>query len=112
MERQIVRLTILQTGKLMAVMYAILALIMLPFMLLGAFAGAPGPGGFPILIFLILYPIMGFIGGIFMAILYNISAKLVGGLEVEVDSGEYEIEKPAANHFAEIPEEERKPWRG
>ena len=37
---------------------------------------------------LILYPILGFIGGILGAALYNVAARFVGGLEVTLEQTE------------------------
>lgn len=112
MKRRIVRLSVLQTGKLMAVIYGLLSLVMLPFMVIALCAGAQSI--MPMFIMLILYPIMGFIGGIIMAFLYNISSNFVGGLEVEVESadtsGAVEREPP---HYpvTNIPKAERQNWR-
>jgi hypothetical protein len=85
MNKRITRLTVLQTGKVLALLYGFLGVIMLPFMLIGVIAD---PKSFPILIMVILYPIIGFIGGILMAVFYNLAAKWVGGIEVSVDSVE------------------------
>jgi len=89
MKRRITRLAILQTGKFLAVLYGFLSLIILPFVLIGMlFGGAKTIG--PVLFMLLLYPILGFIGGILMAAIYNLAAKWVGGLEVTVDADEAE----------------------
>ena len=37
-------------------------------------------------LFLVLYPILGFIGGIIGAAFYNLAAKVAGGLELSFDS--------------------------
>jgi len=89
MKRRITRLTVLQTGKLLAVLYGFISLVILPFMLIAmVFGGAKAIA--PMLVMLVLYPIMGFIGGIIMAAIYNLAAKWVGGLEVTVDAIETE----------------------
>ncbi len=77
MKKKITRLNILQTGKFCAVFYALLSLIMLPFMLLTKVG--------PAALILIIYPIMGFIGGILMAVFYNLTAKWIGGIEVTLE---------------------------
>jgi len=84
MERRITRLTVLQTGKLLAVLYGFMSVIMLPFFLIGLLMSPKEAIGFFVMI--LLYPIIGFIGGVLMAALYNLAANLVGGLEVSVES--------------------------
>jgi hypothetical protein len=89
MKRRITRLTVLQTGKLLAVLYGFLSIVILPFLLIAMlFAGAKVIA--PMLVMLVLYPIMGFIGGIIMAALYNLASKWIGGLEVTVEAVEGE----------------------
>ena len=83
MKKRITRLAVLQTGKMMAVLYAFFGITMLPFILIGTIGNS---GNFFVLFMLLLYPIMGFLGGILMAFLYNITAKWVGGLEVSVEA--------------------------
>ena len=45
--------------------------------------GILGFGAFSIIIFPIMYGVMGFIAGIISALLYNLAAKWTGGLEME-----------------------------
>lgn len=87
MKRRIIRLSVLQTGKLLAVFYGLFSLILLPFMLVAMLAGGDKAVR-PMLGMLLLYPVMGFVGGILMAAVYNRSAKWVGGLEVMVETAE------------------------
>lgn len=89
MKRRITRLAVLQTGKLLAVLYAFVSVLMLPFMLIALLAGG-GRAVAPMLGMLVLYPIMGFVGGILVAAIYNLAARCVGGLEVSVDAIETE----------------------
>jgi hypothetical protein len=79
MKKKITRLSVLQTGKFLAVFYALFSLIMLPFFLLGP----KGSGGMALIV--IIYPVMGFIGGILMAAFYNLTSKWVGGIEVTLE---------------------------
>ena len=44
-----------------------------------------GAGLAMVIIFPVMYAVMGFIGGIIAAFIYNIVAKIVGGIEVEVE---------------------------
>ena len=77
------KFSILQTGKLLAVLYGFLSVLFLPFLLL---AFVMNPKEAIVLIFIIiLYPLMGFIGGIIGAAIYNLAASLVGGLEITLD---------------------------
>ena len=101
MKRRIKRIAPLQAGKMMGVLYGCMGLIFLPFFALagavGAFAqhaqNSSGPPavlvsgimfGFGILM-PVIYGVMGFVGGIIMAVIYNLIARWVGGFEVEVE---------------------------
>ena len=87
MKKRIIRLSVLQTGKFLAVFYALLAALFIPFFLLASLGG--GAEGMSVtIIMLILYPIMGFIGGLIMAAFYNLVSKWVGGIEVTVEDSE------------------------
>ena len=89
MRKRITRLTVVQTGKLLAALYGMLSLVMLPFMLIAMLVGGAKAIS-PMLFMLLLYPVMGFIGGILMAALYNLASKWTGGLEVTVETVEGE----------------------
>lgn len=92
-------------AKIMGIIYAffgfIVGLFLSFFALMGAFLGSvledsPEPlvgmifGIGSVVLFPILYGVLGFVGGIITAGIYNLTAKWVGGLEVELE------EKPAA----------------
>ena len=83
MKHRITGMSVLQTGKLLALLYGFMSVIMLPFMLFGM---SRSPDGGMMLFMLLLYPIMGFVGGIIMAALYNLASKWVGGFEVTVEA--------------------------
>ena len=104
MKRTIKRIAPLQAGKMLGILYACLGLIFLPIFMLaaaaGAFAqhaqGAQGAPGAPAAvvagimfgmgIFMpIIYGLMGFVFGIIGAAIYNLVARWVGGIEVEVE---------------------------
>lgn len=92
------RVGVLQTGIVYGVLLAVLALFMLllylPFVIIGGATlasgmGEIGSGGGIIgmyLLFLVLGPIiygvMGFVGGVISAAVYNLVAKFTGGLEL------------------------------
>ena len=102
MKRRITRIAPLQAGKMMGVLYACMGLIFLPFfglaVLLPAFAqqAQQPPAQAPFMvaagamiglaIFMpIFYGVMGFVFGIIGAALYNLIARWIGGIEVEVE---------------------------
>lgn len=87
---------------MLGALYACMGLIFLPFLVLGAVAGAFVPSSeqsagapppallagimFGFGIFMpIIYGVMGFVGGIIAAALYNLFAGWIGGIEVEVE---------------------------
>ena len=93
-KRTIKRFAPLQLGKILAVLYGIMGLIFLPFMLLMSLLGPRPEGqgagmlafGVGFGLFLpIFYAVMGFITGVIGAFVYNLVAKWVGGIEVEVE---------------------------
>ncbi len=79
MRRRVIRISVLQTGKCLAVLYSLMAVILLPFTMI---VGTSNPGGQYMVLMLLLYPIMGFVSGIIMAALYNLASRWTGGLEV------------------------------
>lgn len=85
MKKRITKLTVMQTGKMLGALYGFFSLVALPFFLIGIIAN---PKSFFMLFMLLLYPIMGFIGGILLAFFYNIVAKWIGGIEVSVEETE------------------------
>ncbi|MDQ6625407.1 MAG: DUF3566 domain-containing protein [Verrucomicrobiota bacterium] len=102
--RRIKRISPLQAGKMLGVLHACMGLIFVPFFalmgLLGAVAQnaqhAQQSGGPPAAVFggmmfgfallmPVFYGIMGFVGGIIGAAVYNLIARWIGGIEVEVE---------------------------
>jgi hypothetical protein len=96
---------VLSMAKMMGLIYGCLGLILIPFFLLmglmGTLAGKqqlPFAGMIGLVFaFLapILYGIMGFIMGAIGAALYNLFAKWIGGIEVQVQSATSQL--PAAS---------------
>jgi ABC-type Co2+ transport system permease subunit len=104
MKRRIKRITPLQAGKMLGILYGCMGLIFLPIFALagvaGAFAqtaqqnqaGAHPPAailggmmlGFGIML-PVFYAVFGFIFGIISAAIYNLIARWIGGIEVEVE---------------------------
>ena len=104
MTRRIKRIAPLQAGKMMGILYGCMGLIFLPFFalagLVGAFAQqtqqAQTTGAAPAAlvaammfgfgIFLpVFYGVFGFIFGVISAAIYNLIARWIGGIEVEVE---------------------------
>jgi len=82
------RFSVGQSAKFLGVLYFMFGLIFIPFVLLLELFGPQGAGGFG-MVFAVAMPIMygvfGFIGGALGAVLYNLVAGWVGGIEVELD---------------------------
>jgi hypothetical protein len=78
-----------QTANFPTVPFRRWQMVILPFLLIAMlFGGAKAIA--PMLVMVVLYPILGFIGGVIMAALYNLASKWIGGLEVTVESAEGE----------------------
>jgi hypothetical protein len=90
MIRELKRFSVLQTGKILGAVYRIFGVIMIPFILIGAILNPGGIGEMmPLIVMAVLYPIIGFISGIFAAAAYNnVVAKWVGGLRFTVEDVE------------------------
>jgi hypothetical protein len=103
MHLKLKRIAPLQAGKILAAIYGLFSLIMVPFILMftvvSSFAAqqAGGSGGPPLpfmfgmgLGFMVLMPVfyavMGFLGGVLGAAIYNLIAKWIGGFEFEFES--------------------------
>jgi hypothetical protein len=93
MKKRLKKVAPLQLGIVLALLYAMLGLLVAPvFLLVSMFtaktdaAGSAMPmmiGGMIGILFVpIIYGILGFIGGVLMAFVYNLAAKLTGGIEV------------------------------
>ena len=93
--RRLKRIAPLQLGKILALLYGIMGLLFVPFLLFAAVFAPPVPAqqkaglmvfstGFAIMAPL-LYAAMGFVFGAIGAVVYNLIAKWVGGIEVEVE---------------------------
>jgi hypothetical protein len=101
MKRTVKRFEPVQLGKMLGVLYALMGLIFVPFFILfaaiGAFAqksgGDQSPGGVFVvgaavgmaLAIPICYGVFGFIFGLISAAIYNLVARWIGGIEVEVE---------------------------
>lgn len=91
MKKQLTYIAPLKAGIVLAVLYGILSLILVPFFViataLGSRSGAPAPVLFGVgftVIMPVMYAVVGFIGGVVAAALYNWIATWTGGFEFEV----------------------------
>lgn len=86
MKLRIKRIAPLQAGKMLAGIYALFALILIPFLLVVSMVGSGAHIPLPIAIGMpLLYIVMGFLGGIVGAFFYNLVAGWLGGLDVECE---------------------------
>jgi hypothetical protein len=91
MEHELKRIAVLQAGIVLAALYAIPGLIILVsmgiFMLAATSAGGEAMAAvlpmLPMMLMVLFYPALGFVGGMVMALLYNLSAGWVGGFRFE-----------------------------
>ena len=88
---RLTRIGILSAGVTSAVLSASTTLVILPFMLLAILLDAGysgGPAAAVLGVFALLLPvgygIIGFFGGMLWALIYNITAGLTGGLELDL----------------------------
>jgi hypothetical protein len=99
MKRTLKSIEPLQFGKISAAIYGLMSVIFVPFFVLFAIVGsfAPKAAGSPPPLVLagiclamaigmpVLYAVMGFVMGFIGAWLYNVIAKWIGGIQVEVE---------------------------
>jgi hypothetical protein len=94
-KRRIKRIAPLQLGKMLAILYGIMGLLFIPFFLIMSAVSTQLPAeqrvgmmafgvGFAVAAPL-MYAAMGFVIGALGALIYNLVAKWVGGIEVEVE---------------------------
>ncbi len=87
---KIMKIGVLSLGKIFGILYGLMGVVMGVFFALISliFGGIATPMMFGIgaVIFLpILYGVLGFIVGVLFAIFYNLTAKWVGGLDIETE---------------------------
>ncbi len=82
MKSEIRRFGILRAGKVCAILYGIFGLVLLP---VGVIAALVEPfTGIAFLLMAVCYPLMGFVAGALFAGLYNLTARIGGGLRIEL----------------------------
>ena len=91
MKTQIKNVSILQTSKVIAILYAVFGLLFIPcgciFTIIGAAGDEPGltVSGIMYIFFPIIYLVFGFIGVAIMSWVYNLIADRTGGIEFELE---------------------------
>ncbi len=81
MKKRLTYVSPLQLGIVLAVLYGVISLIIVPFLILGAIFGHAGFGAVFAIFFPVIYAAVGFIGGVITAFVYNLVAKWTGGVE-------------------------------
>lgn len=89
MSQRIRKFGVLQTAKVVAVLYALMGLVFVPvFLIVSMFSpNKDGIGTGFALVMPILYGVLGFVFTAIACAIYNFVAGLVGGIEVELDEG-------------------------
>ncbi len=112
MKSEIRRFGVVRAGTVGAILYGFFGLVFLPFGAIVAIADSSA--GLPFVLMVLLYPVMGFIGGLLFAALYNLAARIGGGLHIELSQVQegYEPLRPATDALgpsANVPAPERRP---
>jgi hypothetical protein len=88
-KRRLKRIAPLQLGKIFALLYGIIGImVMIPAFIIASMAAPTSPGSSEktlIIFFPVIYAAMGFIFGVLGAAIYNLVAKWVGGILIEVE---------------------------
>lgn len=89
------RIAPLQLGKVLAILYGILGLLFIPFALIMSLVASHVPAeqrvgmfafGAGFALFMpVMYALMGFLTGVIGAWLYNLVARWIGGVEIELE---------------------------
>ncbi|MFC3531810.1 hypothetical protein ACFOLG_06380 [Vogesella facilis] len=86
MKKRLSKISPLQSAKTLAVLYFLISLpmllIMVPVLLLAP--GEHAPSGMMLIALPLLYAVLGFLGTLIAAWLYNLAAKWTGGIEITV----------------------------
>src|SRR5438552_2095842 len=92
--QQIRSVGVMSVAKMFAAIYGAIALIAVPFVLIAAAAGLMSGGSqaafgavgavFIAILVPVVYAVVGFIGGAISALIYNLIAQKIGGIEVQL----------------------------
>jgi len=93
--KKIKRIAPLPAGKITGILYFVLGLFLVPVFLFIGFIGSHAAQGHAVLpaffgvgfaiMAPVFYGVMGFVAGVVGAALYNLAARFVGGIEIEVE---------------------------
>ena len=88
MKQRISRIEPVQLGKIFAVTYAVFSIIFVPFIAIAMLMDSDESGSGVLIIVgvTIGYMVLGFIGGVIGAFIYNLAAKWIGGIEIEIET--------------------------
>jgi len=87
MKQQVARFSPHQNGKVFAVLMAVSSLVfLLPFLLISGFTGGgpKGPSMLMLLLFPVLYLVLGYLTVLIGCLLYNFMVPHIGGIEYEL----------------------------
>ena len=73
---------------MLATIYALFCIVIVPIMLIAVLMGGRATGGVPLVMVIVMplvYIVVGFIGGIIGAFIYNIVAGWIGGIEIDYE---------------------------
>lgn len=100
MKKQLKSIAPLSLGKILGILFACFGLLFVPVFLLFALVlphlphtrDNPGPAAFPVVVGVgmallapVFYGVLGFLQGVIGAAIYNLLARWIGGIEVEVE---------------------------
>jgi hypothetical protein len=85
MRRQIVRLSVGQTSKVLAAVYGLMGLVLLPFLLLASRGADRELGVGFALAMPVIYALLGYVCVAIGRVVYNFVARHIGGIEAEVE---------------------------
>lgn len=84
MKKQILRVSPLQSAKVMAALYFVFSIPLALIMMLASMASPqPGPGLFMLILMPVMYVVIGFLFTLLGAWVYNLVAARIGGFEFE-----------------------------
>ncbi len=85
---RITSLNSMSLAKVLSLMYLALAIVISPFILFMASSEGTGltEGIFVVVFLIVFYGIAGAIGGFLIGTIYNLFAKKVGGIEMEIET--------------------------
>ena len=82
MKKRITHISPLQAGIVQGAVLALISLILVPFIIIGALLSHGGFGAIFAIFLPVIYGIVGFISGVISAFVYNLVAGWTGGIEL------------------------------